>query len=215
MSFKDFFKAELNGRALTKRDASALLVFAFFVLFLMLVFFFPERHDHGPLSRRALCMSQLKQVGIASLSYSSDNDDYLPPYLTTDPTGSGQKQFVGALNAYNEREFSWFCPEVPKSMVGGNFTSVEGTGITSYVHSAEFERHILKHGSFGMSVINDPANLPYLRDPIRAIEENDGNLLIKSGHGPKFNLLFADGHARAVDMNRNGLSFPKQPRPQD
>jgi len=206
---KNFLKAEVNDRPLTTRDLFALFIFGAFVLFLLAVFFLPERHDHGPISRRAACLSQLKSVGLNLEIYASDNDGYLPPFDTTDPSGKEQELFVRALTEDIGRP-GWFCPDVPKSLRGGRFTGLEGTGATTYVHAEEYRRHRLRVGSFGMSFIPDPANLPYLRDPIKSIEDDEGTLLIKSGHGLKFNLLFADGHARGVQMNRNGLSFPKK-----
>ena len=163
-------------------------------------------------AKQAACLSNLKQFGIAVQLYAADNAESAPPYVTTCLAVEGQTFFADAVRPYIKSEYVWHCPETPRSLRGDVFMGIEGSGKMSYVHPIEYARFVRKVDSFKVTAIPDPANLPYLRDPIKSIEEDEGTLLIKSGHGVKFNLLFADGHARVVDMNRNGLRFPTQSR---
>ena len=215
--FKNFLRAEVNGRPLTWKDGCALFGIAF-ILLVMAGVFLPFGPQPKHIAKRTACLSNLKQFGYAVQMYAADNAESAPPYLTTSLSVEGQELFVDALRPYfksDSSDYIWHCPETPRSLRGEVFSGIEGSGKMSYVHPVEYTRFVRKVDSFKLTAIPDPANLPYLRDPIRGIEEDEGTLLIKSGHGLKFNLLFADGHARAVEMNRNGLSFPKQPRPMD
>jgi prepilin-type processing-associated H-X9-DG protein len=145
--------------------------------------------------------------------YAADNSESAPPYLTTSLSIDGQARFVDAVRPYiksDSFDYIWHCPETPRSLRGEVFSGIEGSGKMSYVHPIEYARFVRKVDSFKLTAIPDPANLPYLRDPIRAIEDDEGSLLIKSGHGLKFNLVFADGHAKVVGMNKHGLDFPTQ-----
>ena len=206
---KNCLKAEVNGRPLTWRDGCALFGLAFIVLVMLGVIFpFSSRPRYA--ARRTACLSNLKQIGVATQLYAADNADSAPPYLSTSTALDGHEHLVKALNPFIKNESIWLCPETPKSLRSEEYSGIEGSGKMSYISPFEYAAYIRKTESFKLTTIPDPANLPYLRDPIRAIEENEGTLLIKSGHGVKFNLLFADGHARAVEMNRNGLNFPKQ-----
>ncbi|MEI7577417.1 MAG: hypothetical protein WCK51_11020 [Armatimonadota bacterium] len=205
---KNFFKAEVNGRPLTWKDGCALFGLAFILLVMAGVLLPTGQPKH--IAKRAACLSNLKQFGNAVQLYAADNSESAPPYLTTSLAVEGQTFFADAVSPYIKSENVWHCPETPRSLRGNVYMGIEGSGKMSYVHPIEYARFVRKVDSFKLTAIPDPANLPYLRDPIRAIEENEGTLLIKSGHGLKFNLLFVDGHVRVVQMNRDGLSFPKQ-----
>lgn len=180
------------------------------IVLILVAFIFPFGNQTKDQARRFSCVSSLKQLGFATRLYAEDNSDSAPPFLTTSIATQGQKHFVAALKPYLSSAFFWHCPATPRSLREGSYAGIEGSGVISYVHPLEYARYVTKTDTFKLSAIPDPANLPYLRDPIKSIEDDEGTLLIKSGHGLNFNLLFADGHARVVQMNRNGLSFPKQ-----
>lgn len=212
--FKDSLNTEVNGRPLTWKDGCALFGLAFIVL-VMAGVILPFGPQPKHIAKRAQCLSNLKQLGMAVQLYAADNAETAPPYLTTSLSIEGQAKFVEAVSPYvkaDSARYVWHCPETPKSLPSDVFSGIEGSGKMSYIHPIEYARFVRKVDSFKLTAIPDPANLPYLRDPIRSIEEEKGVLAIKSGHGIKFNLVFADGHAKAVEMKRNGLSFPKQER---
>jgi prepilin-type processing-associated H-X9-DG protein len=210
--FKNFFKAEVNGRPLTWKNGCALFGIAF-ILLVVLGVFLPFGPQPKHIAKRAQCLSNLKKFGTAVQMYAADNSESAPPYLTTSLSIDGQARFVDAVRPYiksDSFDYIWHCPETPRSLRGEVFSGIEGSGKMSYVHPIEYARFVRKVDSFKLTAIPDPANLPYLRDPIRAIEDDEGSLLIKSGHGLKFNLVFADGHAKVVGMNKHGLDFPTQ-----
>lgn len=209
---KNFFKTEVNGRPLTWKDGCALFGIALITL-VMVGVLIPIGPQPKHIAKRAQCLSNLKQFGHAVQMYAADNSESAPPYLTTSLSVEGQALFVGAVSPYfkpDSFDYIWHCPETPRSLRGEVFSGIEGSGKMSYIHPIEYARFVRKADSFKLTAIPDPANLPYLRDPIRAIEDDEGSLLVKSGHGLKFNLVFADGHAKVVGMNKNGLDFPKQ-----
>ena len=205
---REFFRAEISGRPLTWKDGCVLFGLALILLAMAGILLPTGQPKHA--AKRTACLSNLKQFGVAVQLYAADNAESAPPYLTTSLAVEGQMFFADAVSPYIKSEYIWHCPESPRSLKEGVFSGIEGSGKMSYIHPIEYARFVRKVDSFKLTAIPDPANLPYLRDPIKSIEDDEGTLLIKSGHGLNFNLLFADGHARVVQMNRNGLSFPKQ-----
>lgn len=162
---KNFLKAEVNGRPLTWRDGCALFGLAF-IVFVMLGVIFPFSSQPRYAARRTACLFNLKQIGVATHLYAADNADSAPPYLSTSTALAGPEHLVKALNPFIKNESIWHCPETPRSLRGEVFSGIEGSGMMSYVHPIEYARFVRKTGSFKLTAMPDPANLPYLRDPI-------------------------------------------------
>ena len=60
-------------------------------------------------SRRTKCISQLKQIGVATTSYADDNQGYLPPYPSTNwDTMSIMKAKLKSYSGNSDR--IWLCP---------------------------------------------------------------------------------------------------------
>lgn len=99
------------------------LVVVILIVATLAFFLFPVLpHPHSPVrAKMAACMSGLKQLSMAALSYSQDFDDALPPvWIADEGEPGGRKLWYGAgmagglLGAYVRPEL---CPEAPNVSV--------------------------------------------------------------------------------------------------
>ena len=150
-------------------------------------------------SKRAACISNLKQISIAVQMYESDNNDAMPRYYTFDGPEAGT-HFRETLKPYlkDQWESAFLCPSIgypPKKENGGIDT--EGIlGTMSYVHCFAM-KGVIPDFSTGkrelkLSTVADPAKTPYIRDPIRGY----GKEGLQGPHGEELTTGYLDGHVR-------------------
>ncbi|RYX81384.1 DUF1559 domain-containing protein [bacterium] len=93
-------------------------------------------------ARKSSCLSNLKQMGIATAMYTQDYDDRLPLYSTTGPT----IYWPTLIDPYIKSRMTWFCPSYERSVTtpsasastyGANFGIISNTNSH---HLAEFSR---------------------------------------------------------------------------
>lgn len=93
-------------------------------------------------ARQATCLSNLHQLGSASLIYAQDYDGYLPPYINQWTLPSPQPINIGysapnllisSLSPYIKNRAVWFCPDDPYAGI-----NVEKWGVTHLYSSYYF-----------------------------------------------------------------------------
>lgn len=74
---------------------------------------YPVIAHAGNNGKKAACLSNLRQIGLALSAYVQDWDSYLPPFTTSiDPHAERQtdKLLIAALEPYIKNNEVWFCP---------------------------------------------------------------------------------------------------------
>lgn len=179
------------------------------VLFLVAVFvaiFFPF-YSGGHSGPRTACLSNLKQVSLATLIYEADYDDYLPPYYTFDGKDS-EKKFTESIFPYCKNRDIFFCVELKGKWPNSRkVKALEGDNETfGYVHFSSLQGIIPDYATgkrmlLTSSKVIDPATTRYLRDPLATKSKKEKEAaLYYSPHGPRFNTTFFDGHAKALPV---------------
>ncbi len=157
--------------------------------------------------KEGLCLSNIKHVSMASILYSADSNDCLPPFYTFDGQPSA-KHFMDVTMEYAKQDGTYRCP----TDQGGIQPTQEGlSGKMSYVHSLSL-RGVIPKFSTGNRVlknseVKEPSQQPFLRDPIRGYGIADGtssnngshskNPHFVSPHGTRFTLSYMDGHVKS------------------
>jgi hypothetical protein len=142
--------------------------------------------------------------------YSSDNDDYFPPYYSFDGVEK-QKAFMVANRPYLKNDELYICP-VELGNISENKPSNPSTegipGKLDYVNCLSLKGVIPNYSTgkrlLSESSVNDPAKTPYMRDVIRGYENKDG-ARFTSSHGSSFSVGYLDTHVKKakLEINRN------------
>ncbi|MEI7987197.1 MAG: DUF1559 domain-containing protein [Armatimonadota bacterium] len=177
--------------------------FVALVTVLFPIVFFRQRHDP-----HESCISNLKQITLANIMYSSDYDDCLPQNFSFDGPESASK-FVTTIFPYLKNKPTYICPE-DKDF---SQTSQEGIpGLMSYVHCLTLRGVIPEYSTgkrrLNLSDIENPSQTPLMRDRIVGFgqykstkheSQSDGKSHFLSVHGGRFSLSFADGHTKSPE----------------
>ena len=172
--------------------------------------FFPVYTGGGP-SAKTSCLSNLKQVNLATLMYAGDYDDTLPPYYTFDGKES-EKKYSEAIFPYCKNREIYFCTELHLKLTNSRkVKALEGDNETfGYVHFSSLQGIVPDYPTgkrllLTTSKVIDPATTHYLRDPLATKSKKEKeNSLYYSPHGSRFNLTFLDGHAKALPVTNVG-----------
>jgi prepilin-type processing-associated H-X9-DG protein len=159
--------------------------------------------------RQTVCLSNLKQLGMAVLAYAQDNDGYLPPFKnilpgpdwweSSDPTSGYAAPWLlyAALWTYVKNRAVWFCPNDP--FAGRN---VDRWQVNHFFSSYYFNfRRGLRLRDDGFwtnsgSVI-EPSEYPLIRDPnMGYVRPRDPGLTPGGEHFGGVNVFYLDGHIR-------------------
>lgn len=164
-------------------------------------------------AKRAGCMSNLEQLGMASLMYATDHDSYLPPYLTTtvgDPlTGleaiGNVDRWKFCLYPYLSNDQVFFCPSDPQAGTGKSDEGLLGgnSRFTSYEHTPILRGTIVPPG-FIMSDIDKEADREaagYLQDRLKYIfDESTMKRRYASVHGETMSIWYLNGSAKHIKI---------------
>ena len=117
------------------------ILVGFAIILVLLLLFQPQPYSREK-ARQVSCQSSMKQIGLAILQYSSDNDDQLPEGTRSTP-GLG---WAGQIYPYAKSTLLFRCPD-----------DEDQTGIVSYAYNSNLARRRKDKGSQSLSTL--PATL--------------------------------------------------------
>ncbi len=161
-------------------------------------------------AKASVCLNNLKQWGLATQLYTTDNDDFLPPDGTPNPGASStntgwyiQLPQVLSLPRYHDQPWRtnaniepdksvWICPQNPRRSNGNNLfhyclnENVNGTGANNRPAR--------------LSSIRKPATVVWLFDTKNLPAVGSWNFVHTNLHGRGAQFTFLDGHARRHNL---------------
>ncbi len=163
------------------------------------------RQGYNP---KSSCISRQKQIMTSMAMYSSDNDDYFPPYYSFDGVEK-QKAFMVANRPYLRNDEMYICPVELGNVRENKQSSPSTEGIPGKIDFAHCLSLIGAIPDFSEgkrllseSSVKDPAKTPYMRDVIRGYENKDG-ARFTSSHGSTFGVSYLDTHVKSVKLEVN------------
>ena len=162
------------------------------------------------------CISNLKQLGLATAMYNGENDDYYP--VQNDRSYGYYHWWYNALSGMNPTQ--WY-QQRKKLKIYTCVSTVKGQDYNSYGVDYHWGR-INSDGTpksssrprVKNSIIKDPSGLIWLLDSKRVdfsayksqyVAYPTNNYLPVDRHNKTFNLLFADGHAKNMKERSFGI----------
>jgi prepilin-type processing-associated H-X9-DG protein len=147
--------------------------------------------------RRATCLSNLKQIGLALRLYAEEHGGELPCDLSTTTLGS----FAMLTNNYQTSYKTWICPSDPNVSAGSRNTSFTAHNL-SYAY-----------GGFGLIGKAHPetpiaCDRSSAGDPIGSRPWDGNSCTHKSDGG---NVLYADGHVAFTKTMKPPMVRGKNP----
>ena len=177
-------------------------------------------------ARQASCLSNMKRIGLAHMMYAQDYDDRLAP-LATQASSIGAPLlpdgavtwWVNLLQPYIKTHQIFACPS-DEAAVGIGFSHPDvGIWLNSGPKLARFTEpaSIIICADSGM-IMNptDPPDLwkashsgnPFFRCPSNTGYWDDDPVRPYNRHLEMCNLIFADGHAKAMKVSAIGFDLP-------
>jgi prepilin-type N-terminal cleavage/methylation domain-containing protein/prepilin-type processing-associated H-X9-DG protein len=154
------------------------------------------------------CLSNVKQLMLGCLMYSSDNDnvwftyDAVQSQRTTTPAANEQLAWVVAINPYVKNSQIYLCPNATATNTQANCPPTGGT--SDYVAngttpplSAAFEKITYPAECWGIA---DMAPGNQTQGPMGYGPNCGANTRVGSPHNGGSNVGFLDGHARWMNM---------------
>jgi len=175
-------------------------------------------------ARQASCLSNLKQIGLATMMYAQDYDECYPyMYFTsasTWPFGnlvaplSGANTYDGGpyvaiLGAYVKNSQLWFCAQLQKDPPDHWDDPATGKAPTNYgVNSMILYPDLWRsYGGKWASVPPGPTSLGGVRDPVATFIWEDWGQAYSEGavHNNGTNFACCDGHAKWQKQGQKGI----------
>ncbi|MDR3708819.1 MAG: DUF1559 domain-containing protein [Capsulimonadaceae bacterium] len=195
------------------------------IIAILVAILFPVFATAREKARQSACSSNLKQLGLALVQYSQDNDEYLPCGTTGAGLGMG---WAGQLYGYVKSTAVYACPDDPKSQTttgvyelsyayNGNINILQGSSLATFMpHSVssltapsltvalfEIQGAAVKPTNDGNSAVSDGVDFingggAYANGPFPYFN------LSKSAHndGQGSNYLLCDGHVKYLPSSR-------------
>ena len=160
-------------------------------------------------SKKAACLSNLRQIYTACVLYAEDADGFVPPY-TSQATGmidmdgtcvEQSRLLLDVLHPYLKSQAVWHCPSDTNVLIPGALScSLPITGLTSY-HYAGY--HLIPKGIEPIlldykGVRFTPSTRSLVQDSV-SCPGSDG-AFNRYNHGGRWNIIFLDGHAASIGV---------------
>lgn len=162
------------------------------------------------------CLSNLSQIGKATLMYAADNDGYAPPTLTrslfSGPSSDEMKLtaygnpevWKRSLLPYAKMEGVFFCPNDihARTDFEENCADKENSLFTSYSTVPIVNGDVVENRHVGISFDNPRfAYIPYVTDRVcQGRDYRSGKIAYSSYHGTKQSRLYIDGHVKHAEI---------------
>jgi prepilin-type N-terminal cleavage/methylation domain-containing protein/prepilin-type processing-associated H-X9-DG protein len=198
------------------------------VIAILAAILFPSFARAREKARQTVCLSNLKQIGLATAMYAQDWDDVLPPanqvYRFGEP--NALPNYLGSIVPYTRSRAIFVCPStlVPPAQ-GAAAARCTPLSCSNYTCNGVAAGRPL-------AVVPAPADIIYLHeelyrqnstrfapgsDPLRTVYSNWNLPDMEDNHGEGGNLLYLDGHVRftwraALHSGEFGL-VPDDPMP--
>lgn len=146
-------------------------------------------------AKRKVCLSNLRSLAIAQMSYAADHDDFLPPY-SWHGRNERVKDFKAATAPYGFKGDQWYCPldQHARTTYRGEFGDHSET---SYIFNVLVLRKNTANGVpvVRLSSIAKPSDTIWFADQGRSVKiENEWEYV--GNHGTDSNGVYFDGHAK-------------------
>ena len=187
------------------------------IIALLAAFLFPVFQKVRENARRTTCQSNLKQIGLALVQYTGDNDDTLPPGAYADPVDTSLTiTWRQLVFPYVKSVAVFTCPSNPYNAMytdvdnftffasyGSNDSLLQPGGtMTTALNDIQNPSTVFMIGeSDGTGYkLNDPPNPPLLSSNCGMCDLHpaDSHTDLFAGHFTRSNWLFADGHVKAL-----------------
>lgn len=185
-----------------------------FVLLVCGLCLFPINDQRSP-AILATCLSNIRQQVFALQIYAADSNDYLPPYYSFDGT-TASESYMHTLEPYTKvrpgDQYSIYaCPAIHFNLnQNPKIKPIETVSERfGYAHCESLKGIIPDFAKGKRSIdlgvtLDDPANIPYLRDVLAADTSKGTHQGILSPHIMSFNIGYLDGHAhrkKPIEIN--------------
>jgi prepilin-type N-terminal cleavage/methylation domain-containing protein/prepilin-type processing-associated H-X9-DG protein len=163
-------------------------------------------------SKTVACISQLRQIGVASLAFAEENNQRFPA-----ATMPNTNRFLSPLQAASRELGSlklFLCPADAERTAGTNLTSLDRTNTSYFVsYSARADQpQSIVMGDRNFTVIIVPSSTPTrISGAWRLFRTNNSFGWRRDMHQGRGNLLLADGSARETDPQKLNAQIAVQP----
>jgi prepilin-type N-terminal cleavage/methylation domain-containing protein/prepilin-type processing-associated H-X9-DG protein len=167
-------------------------------------------------SRRAACMSNLKQVALAFQQYLQENDNHYPPPPTLSggvPVGGSSFGWAWTLKEHVKNEQVFQCPSVPTKVSWDNYW-MNGELLSKNDADISRSANVILSGDgddnqapdYALGAKNSPSDCtPNINCLWTAWDANDDSTTRHLGGA---NYSFADGHVKFLKPNQVTLTDP-------
>jgi prepilin-type N-terminal cleavage/methylation domain-containing protein/prepilin-type processing-associated H-X9-DG protein len=190
------------------------------IIMILAAILFPVFAQARDKARQTSCLSNLKQIALATMMYLQDWDETYPyiPYVneTTAPWPYGQLAsplsgpntydggpYVAALNRYVNNRYIWFCATAPKDPPDHAKDSLTHAAPTNYsinsmITVPEYWRALHKLSTDSPYAPYGPVTAAMIKDPASVFIWEDWGQAYVAGalHAGGTNFACCDGHAK-------------------
>ncbi len=151
-------------------------------------------------ARRASCQSNEKQIGLAAIQYTQDNDEAYPT-----SSANGRRGYAGKIYSYIKSAGVYLCPDDPT----GVKTNLDGNQETDYPVSYGYNLNLINNGHDGgtLGQITSPANTIQIFEVVNShadlLNQNEGDSIIATGPD-------GNGTAGWIDIAGGSCSNPER-----
>jgi prepilin-type N-terminal cleavage/methylation domain-containing protein/prepilin-type processing-associated H-X9-DG protein len=167
-------------------------------------------------ARQTSCLSNMKQMGTASMMYVQDYDERFPLSYYQTVNAAGQPcyfTFLAAVEPYVKNRQIYQCPSEPKAMdIDAGFRSlgVPGGECGAFTWASYNFNYALTNIGAAIASIEFPAETALASDGNLALPGNCGFGLfdspVQARHNDIVNACYADGHAKTFTAKLSGCT---------